>query len=120
MLRSYDIVNINGSKLDDFTKLAIFKHPFYNIHRRDRDRYGSGLLVFIKKEYRITKSQTTLDHEPLHLQLSANDHNLNFIFSYKPPSSNDASFIEFLENFLQNIDLSEDIFIIGDLNLDLN
>ena len=69
MLRSYDIVNINGSKLDDFTKLAIFKHPFYNIHRRDRDRYGGGLLVFIEKEYRITKSQTALDHELLHLQL---------------------------------------------------
>jgi hypothetical protein len=52
MLCSYDIVSINESKLADSTKLAIFKHQFYNVHRRDRDRYGACLLVFVKNNTR--------------------------------------------------------------------
>ena len=40
-----------------------------------------------------------------------------FIFAYKPPSKNDVVFIENLETVMLNMNLTNDIIIIGYLNM---
>ena len=105
--------------IDDLTKLPILNHSYYNVIRRDRNNNGGGILVFIRKEYKLVRTLTSSDYELLSFQLTINDTNINFIISYKPPNINDLLFIDFIESFLLNFDLNEPIFIFGDLNLDL-
>ena len=92
MLRCYDTVSLNESKLDESTKLTIFNNSFYNVHRRGKDKHGGGLLVFIKKEYNQIHIKSISRLGAFYLHFSINSHNLNFLFAYKPPSTNDLSF----------------------------
>ena len=44
---------------------------------------------------------------------------MNFVCTYKPPNDNDIDYIDQLDNHLQSFNLSDPLFIIGDLNMDL-
>ena len=122
---SYDIIFLNETKLDSTVPDSHVSHKKYSLHRRDRDykgeglgRHGGGLLIFIRKIY--THSVEICCHmEAMLLRLTYNKISSNFICCYKSPSLNSADFIEFLDAKISSIDLSEPIFIIGDLNMNL-
>jgi hypothetical protein len=57
--------------------------------------------------------------EAMHLTLILKNKTLNFISSYKSPSSKDSDFLTYLDTILLSINLDDLLFIIGDLNMDL-
>ncbi len=44
---------------------------------------------------------------------------MNFIYAYKPPDTNNMSFLDYLDSLLFQLNPNEPVLIIGDLNMDL-
>ena len=123
---SFDIIFLNETKLDKTVPDSYLSHMKYTLHRRDRDftgtclgRNGGGLLIFIRKTY-IHTLEVCSQMEAMLLRVTHNKCVSNFLACYKSPSLKNVEFIEFLDAKVSTIDLSEPIFIIGDLNMDLN
>ena len=68
-LKLYDIVTLNETKLDEYVSQSFYKNVFYIIIRRDRGTGGGGVLVFIRKEYKILNSFNSLDFEMIHFKI---------------------------------------------------
>ena len=94
----FDFVALNETKLDDCIPQSFFRHPNYNSTRRDRNGNGGGVLIFIKNNYIVTKTEIGLDFETIFAQLKIENSLYNFISGYKPPSESDKLFVEHLEN----------------------
>ena len=124
---SFDIIFINESKLDNTVPDSYLSHNRYALHRRDREfssgegngRHGGGLLIYIRKNY-IHSVELCNSVEAMHLSVTYNNTTVNFIACYKSPSFNNADFLEFLDLKVSGVNLNEPLFIIGDLNMDLN
>ena len=56
-----DVLVLNESKLDEDTPDKVFSHENYNNLRRNRNRFGCGLMVYVKKCYKIVQSKNCMD-----------------------------------------------------------
>lgn len=117
--RFFDVVLLNETKLDTNLPQSFYINPFYNCIRRDRNRHGGGIMLFVRKEYVISKSTPSADFETIYLKLFANGIPINIFCCYKPPSELKQPFLEHLENSLFMLNPDENLFVIGDLNMDL-
>lgn len=95
-----------------------FFDPAYAILRRDRFRDGGGLLVLIKKNLKLIKSESSVNFEAIKCEFSAFGSIVNILFVYKPPSTNNKDFLDFLESFILSTNTNDRFLIIGDLNMD--
>ena len=114
----YDIISINETKLDETVPISFFEYPKYTIIRRDRLRDGGGIMVLIKKNLKILKTEIFQHFEGILVSLLSKGKNINILFSYKPPTLKDKDFLEFLENYILSINTNEYFLIVGDLNMD--
>lgn len=112
-----DILCLNETKLDPSVPDAAISFNGYNIHRRDRCGNGGGVLIYLKKQYRVLNSFISLDFELIHLKLSFKKNVLNLLSAYKPPSEQDQPFIDYLETRLANFSPNDHLVIVGDLNM---
>ncbi len=93
---------------------------FYSILRRDRNGSGGGVMVFVRKEYRIVKQICSDELEVIYFQIEIDKAHYNFLCGYNPHVELSKNFFDTLENnFIMNIDLSQNLFVIGDLNNDI-
>jgi hypothetical protein len=119
----FDIVSLNETKLDSSFPAGFYRNPDYVIIRRDKDRQQGGLLMFIKKEYKIVHydigetNEFKIDY--IYLKIKIKKQIYNFISCYKPPHQNDKIFIDELENLIYSINCNEPLFILGDLNMNI-
>jgi hypothetical protein len=119
-MRNVDILLLSETHIDESTPASALKNAYYHPPlRRDRNKHGGGLLVFVRKEYKLTELERRLDFETICFKITIKDQNYNFIASYKPPKDDNSSFLEHLDSQLCNIDPCEPIFIAGDLNMNL-
>ena len=124
---TYDIICINESKLDNSVPDSHLSHIRYTLHRRDRNfsngaefgRHGGGLLIFIRNFF-IHSVELCYQFEAMHLSVTHNYTTAHFLVCYKSPRLNDTEFLEFLDSKVSDIKPSDPLFIIGDLNMDLN
>ncbi len=118
-LRLFDLISFNETKIDANSPDP-FNSIYYNVIRRDRNGSGGGVMIFIRKEYKIIK-QIISDHfELIYFQLEVDGLASNFICAYNPHVEYSKDFFDHLENnFIMNLDLTFNLFIIGDLNNDL-
>lgn len=120
---AFDLICFNESKLDVTIPVSFFIHNHYTSIRCDRNRHGGGTIVFVNKKHVIsnilTKS-TICDIEFVSFKVKSSSGLVNFICSYKPPSDNNLIYIDHLDNLLQSLDPNLPIFIIGDLNMNLD
>jgi len=119
-----DCICLNETKLDETVPESFIIHNNYKLIRRDRElggRHGGGVLIAIRKEYRIISTFKHSDIELIHIIFSNGQHQCNLINCYRPPNNKMQidDFIRHLENFLLSIDLSIPLFITGDLNFNL-
>ena len=117
---NYDIIMLNETKLDSNVPHSFYLNSNYNILRRDRNRHGGGIIVFIRREYYFTREPDFDNIEAIHFKLKINDFRYNFIATYKPPVFNNNCFLDEIETRISSIAQNLPIFIIGDLNMDLN
>jgi len=53
-LRKFDLISLNETKMDNKSPNPI-NSVVYSILRRDRNGSGGGIMVFVRKEYKIVK-----------------------------------------------------------------
>lgn len=118
--KNFDFIFLNETKLDESVPSSFFRPQDYTILRRDRTRHGGGLMVLINKSIKLIAYNYLPDFEAIHLKISLNSTEVDFLCCYNPNYSNRGEFLSQLEQFLVGIDLSKPIFIVGDLNIDLS
>ena len=118
-LQLYDVLLINESKLDEHIPDSFCSHVNYHMIRRDRNRNGGGLLIYLNKKYNIIESYNSIEYESIFLQIGCGANMFNIFSCYKPPKESDVDFIEFLESFILKYNITHPTFIIGDLNMNL-
>lgn len=119
----FDIISLNETRLDCLVPVNFYNHPDYTSLRCDRKRTGGGTIVFVKRKFIITKTTTrrgTSNSEFIQLTINFGNSMLNIISSYKPPSANNMSYLDELDDLAHSLDLSVPTIIIGDLNMDMS
>ena len=91
--------------------------PNFNIVRRDRNRNGGGVTVYIKDcfEFKI------ISHGPLDLEFYVHNGNKRICVCllYRPPSSSTTFFDNLYSTFVNlNVSLFSHVLVFGDFNVD--
>ena len=119
----FDIISLNETKLDSSFPGSFYRNQNYAMIRRDKTRQEGGLLILVKKEYKIIHydigetNDFKIDY--IYLKIKIKKQNYNFINCYKPPHQNNKNFLDELENLIYSINCNEPLFILGDLNMNL-
>lgn len=87
--------------------------------RLDKRNNSGGIIVYIRNEYIISKTLIHSEIKAIYFQLKVKNKLFNFIYSYKSPNLDIGFFLDILEKILFSIDLTIDLFMIGDLNINL-
>ena len=94
--------------------------PGYNVVRRDRNRNGGGVALFIRDDISFNpRPDLTVDGiEGLWIELLLpRSQGILLCCTYRPP--NDSSFIHKFESALSNVEPEKEWFILGDFNIDM-
>ena len=118
---TFDIFLVSESKLDSSFPDDQFSIPGYQIVRKDRDRNGGGLLLYINEDipFKIIQNSSllpTLEVLPIGIKLGR----FTFLLTglYKPPSVSEKELLLHLNkthNFFST--KYENITLIGDFNM---
>ena len=113
---------INESKLDE----TIFDDEVmidnYNLVRKDRDRQGGGVAIYLHKSLHFDKinHETMGDLEIILLKVYLKSAKPVLISTWYRPPSTDIGILDLYERFLSFVDtLKCDIILTGDINCDL-
>ena len=116
----FDIVFFQESKLSSHFNSELFHNSNYKIIRRDRESNGGGIIIFIKKCYKISKIFTDIKYETISFSLTNKKNcSTTFISSYNPNISLSKDYISYLSDFISSFNLKENIIFCGDANHDL-
>jgi exonuclease III len=115
--QNIDILALSEAKLDENVPDKLYLHPNYTLKRRDRNIYGGGIMIYIKNCYKIVLFASNTDYEIVSFKLNINKIVNNFVYAYKPPSTRDADFLDHLDSVIKNLNLNNNLFIFGDLNM---
>ena len=118
----FDIITLNETRLDSSVLNCEIEIPGYDIVRRDRNRSGGGVAIYIRSHIPYTIRNDLL---PDNLELicveveKLKSKPLLTTTWYRPPNSSVELFSEF-EKFLDLLeDENKEIIITGDLNCNL-
>ena len=116
-----DFLAINESKIDDFVSDNEIQISGYNFVRKDRNRFGGGVVVYIREQYSYLERNDLIAGclEMICVEISE-PYGKSFIVSacYRPPHSNPDQF-DLFERFLSKCDNeNKEFLIIGDINCD--
>ena len=100
----FDIIMLNETKLDSTYPLSFYNNIHYYSLRKDKSTKESGLLIVIKKEYKLISSDYDINGQHqidyIQFQLLVDNQKLNFISCYKSPHINDLFFLDALPKTL--------------------
>ena len=94
--------------------------PGYQLHRRDRNRHGGGILVYVQNSYVSCLLCTPDNLELLTLSISSGTKKICLSLLYRPPNSHSDLFQD-LFLYLQSLDTAQfsNYFLLGDFNVNL-
>ena len=120
-LTNLDIFLISESKIDSSFPNMQFKINGYKLFRRDCNRFGGGLMLYLNKEIPckfLNNHPIVPNAEIICIEFQKLKRKWLLLGCYKPPTHNDLEFIASITKivgfYLQNF---ENFFIIGDLNM---
>ena len=122
IVKVFDIFLILESKLDDTFPINQFAIGGYKFFRRDRNRFGSGLILYNNKNIPC-KPQSNhpmfSDLELMAFELHQSKRKWLFLGVYMPLSQNDIEFLRRISLILEYFYLPvyENFVVIGDFNL---
>ena len=122
---SYDIVCIVESWLSDEVANTELCIPGFTIFRKDRNRHGGGIIVFVKNTLPcsilpfVTPSLFPTQLEFLPLCIEFYKHKFCISIFYRPPSADVAYFDTFC-NVVESLDIVKysNFILLGDFNID--
>ena len=120
--KPFDILTLNETRLDDSVLDCEVEIPGYDILRRDRNRNGGGVSMYIRKNipYCNREDLAVENIELICIEVKKPKSKPLLIAAwYRPPNSSIELFSDF-EKFLQLVDdENKEIIITGDLNCNL-
>ena len=115
------VLSLNETWLDDSFSDVELSLPGYQLVRRDRDRHGGGIAVYIAENLSLNRLDTPADNiEALWFELSQ-PHSKKILFGaiYRPPNLDASTFTDSLEEMLNNhVNESLETVLLGDFNFD--
>ena len=117
---NFDIIALTETFLsDDISDESLQLNDYYSPFRRDRNRHGGGICVYVKNSiYAVRCSELENDNiECIWLKIIMNNKRFYFCCAYRPPNSS----VEFWDLLNESIEKVKDInfsnfFLVGDLN----
>ena len=88
----------------------------YNVFRKDRDGRGGGVLLAFKDKNPIKELSTPIELEVLSAEIIGDNSNLIICLIYRPSNCTEQYNTSLL-TYLNSVNNSSDLPIIGDLNL---
>jgi exonuclease III len=122
-----DLLCLNETKIDESVSDADISIPNFDIYRRDRNKHGGGVLIYVSSRINSTyvKTINLIEHEIIWLKLTIPYCKPIFICSvYRPPShGSDLAVLDqvcsAMEKSIKGFPAHSEIFIFGDLNCNL-
>ena len=119
--KPFDILTLNETRLDDSISDSEVKIPGYDIVRRDRNRSGGGVAMFIRSNISFINRNDLVPEvlEQICVEISRPNSKPFLVSSwYRPPNSKIEMF-HYFEEFLRLADIQNKLIITGDLNCNL-
>jgi len=122
-----DILCLNETKIDDNTKDTDINIPGYTLFRKDRNKYGGGVLLYVASRLNSSsvKLAASVNQEILWVKISLPSTRPIYICSvYRPPSHGSdiqqtKHLCTVLESQVRSFARNSEVYILGDLNCDL-
>ena len=113
------IIGITESKLDNSISNSEVEIPGYCIHQCDRNRIRGGVACYIREDLCFNLRSTVMgDIEGIFYGILLPNTKPSFVgIIYKPP--NNINFLECFNKHLDDISLDNEIFLLGDFNINL-
>ena len=119
--RKLDIFFITETKIDESFPDAQFQIPFYKMFRKDRNKKGGGIILYVNEEILCKKIDMKVDNhniEAIFIEVNLRKEKWLMIGVYKPPSQSECDFVNTLQQSLSSLSQKYERFIIiGDLNM---
>ena len=117
-----DVLALNETRLDDSVNESEISVPMYNIVRKDRDRMGGGVAIYVKAgiNFQIVDHVAMSQLEALCIKICPpKSKPIFFVNWYRPPNAKIEK-IDLYENLLQFLDsFNAAIIVMGDVNCDI-
>ena len=114
-------ISVSETWLDDSITDAEIELPGYSLERKDRNRQGGGVCLYIRNDlaYNRRSDLDTFDIESVWIHIHLPKTKPILIASvYRPPNQTD--FLSTLEELLKTTEPSEETYILGDINICLS
>jgi hypothetical protein len=124
LLFSYNDVHIlsfNETRLDSTVSDAEVSIPGYSIIRRDRDRKGGGVALYILNSivFNPVKVDDTLNVEAVSAKVNLGCKSFIISSIYRPPSAN-VQLLDNITNYMDKVgSLADNMVFVGDFNLNV-
>ena len=122
-----DIFAISESKLDESFPFAQFKVTDFSLHRKDRDKHGGGILLYMRSDIPHRRRYDLEPETPHGIEIMIIETRLYraekwFLVSvYKPPKIKERVFEIIFTDICKSLQReSPHWFVMGDINLDIN
>ena len=119
-----DIMVVTETKIDDSFPKQEFEIEGYTSFRRDRNKYGGGILVYVREDIpcrEITGQNPTNDLEGVTLEINLRKIKWLIFGGYNYTKSNIGTFLSMLGPLLDtNMSRLENFIILGDFNCEIN
>ena len=113
----FDVVTITETFLSDEISDGELFDGGYSIFRRERDRHGGGVLIFIKHDLpAVRQHDLETDCELIWIELKDATSKILLGTFYRPPSSN-SEYLAQLQTSLAKIPCSQPVVLCGDFNV---
>ena len=121
IVKGFHTCFISESKLDNTFPINQFAIGGYKVFRRDRNRFGGGLILYINENIPckpLSNHPTFSDPELMAFELHQSKRKWLFLGIYKSPSQNDIEFLRIISLILDYyLPTYENFVVIGDFNL---
>ena len=124
MKNKINICFISETKVDESFPNQQFKINGYKMFRKDRDRFGGGLMFYVNEQIPskvLSLESIPMDIELILLEFTVKNQRWLCVGIYRPPSQNEKYFIDHLSKILGQLSCHYDkTMLIGDFNLTIN
>ena len=121
IVKAFDIFLISELKFDNTFPISQFTIGGYKVFRRDRNRFGGGLILYINENIPckpLSNHPMFSDLELMAFELHQSKRKWLFLGIYKPLSQNDIEFLRRISLILDYyLPKYENFVVIGDFNL---
>ena len=117
LLLDLDILAITETFLSDEILDSEFQAPSHTVFRKDRNRQGGGVMIFVRNTIPATRRHDLeTDCELLWIELCVKPSPILLGIFYRPPHT-DSKYLSYLQHSLASISHSSSVVLCGDFNL---